>query len=182
MEIIPKSLLVHVCCAPCLSGLTDYFKSLGFEKIMAYFYNPNIHPYKEFKQRRHHVRSHEKFFGFDEFEYSDDYPLDETLRGMLDASDRCEYCFHSRLQKVALKAIEKGYSHFTTTLLISPYQKQELLIKIGNEIAEKYGLNFLGEDLTRFYDHSRDVSKEKEMYRQGYCGCIFSEFERYGSK
>ena len=177
-----KSLLIHICCAPCLSGLSDYLKSLGFSRIKGYFYNPNIHPFKEFKRRRHEVRVHEKHFDFDDFEYSNDYPLREILKGMMSSENRCEFCFRTRLEQAAMKARNEDFTHFTTTLLISPYQDQDLLRTIGNEIAKKYKIEFLDEDLRRFYDLSRSVATESEMYQQGYCGCIFSEHERYGLK
>lgn len=177
-----KMLLVHVCCAPCLSGLSEYLKTLGFRRIKGFFYNPNIHPYKEFKKRRHEVRSHEKCFGFDDFEYSDDYPLKNILDGMMKAQNRCEFCFRTRLDEVAQKAREWNFTHFTTTLLISPYQNQGLLRKIGNELAIKNNVKFIDEDMRRFYDLSRKRASEEEMYQQGYCGCIFSEFERYSFK
>ncbi len=175
-----RSLLIHVCCAPCLSGIADYLKSLDFERIYGYFYNPNIHPYKEFKKRRHHVRLNEKTFGLDGFIYSDDYSLIEILTGMTNANDRCEFCFRNRMESAARTACENDFTHYTTTLLISPYQKQQLLVGIGNEMGEKYGVEFIDEDMRRFYDLSREISKKLDMYRQGYCGCIFSEYERYG--
>ena len=176
-----KKLLVHICCAPCLSGLSDYLKSLSFDRITGYFYNPNIHPYKEFKKRRHQVRLSEKLFGFDEIEYSNDYPLKDILAGMLEAENRCKFCFKTRLQKTAEKTVELGHTHFSSTLLISPHQDVELLMKIGNEVASEYSVEFAGEDLRRFYELSREKSKAHEMYCQGYCGCVFSEYERYGT-
>lgn len=177
-----RSLLIHVCCAPCLSGITDYLKSLDFERINGYFHNPNIHPYREFKKRRHHVRQAEKMFGLDGFEYSDDYPMNQILAGMLEADDRCEFCFRNRMESTAKIACENAFTHYTTTLLISPYQKQQLLIEVGNEMGDKYGVEFFSEDMRRFYDLSREISTKHDMYRQGYCGCIFSEYERYGPK
>ncbi|MFH1515856.1 MAG: epoxyqueuosine reductase QueH [bacterium] len=177
-----KKLLVHICCAPCLSGLSDYLKSLNFNRITGYFYNPNIHPYKEFKKRRHQVRESEKIFGFDEIIYSSEYPLREILQGMLEAENRCEFCFRTRFQKTAEKASELGHSHFSSTLLVSPYQDQELLMKTGNQVADEYSVEFLGEDMRRFYDLSREESKAHGMYCQGYCGCVFSEYERYSKR
>jgi predicted adenine nucleotide alpha hydrolase (AANH) superfamily ATPase len=177
-----KSLIVHVCCAPCLSGLSGYLKSLDFERIKGIFYNPNIHPYKEFKKRRHNVRSNEKIFGFDGIEYSEEYPLKEILKGMMSADDRCIFCFRSRLEKTAEIAVKGEFSHFTTTLLISPYQKRDLIVKIGKEIAERNNLVFLDEDMRRFYDSGQSIAKDHDIYCQGYCGCIFSEYERYSGK
>lgn len=177
-----KSLLIHVCCAPCLSGVSDYLKSLEFKRITGYFHNPNIHPYKEFKKRRHHVRLSEKLFGLDDFIYSDDYPLTEILNGMIDSNDRCDFCFRNRMESAAKIACENGLTHYTTTLLISPYQKQQLLIDIGNEMGSKYSVEFFSEDMQRFYELSCEISTKHDMYRQGYCGCIFSEYERYAPR
>ena len=177
-----KSLLVHICCAPCLSGVHGYLKSLDFEAIKGFFYNPNIHPFTEFKRRRHFLRLNEKFFGLDEIEYSNEYPLKDFLKGMASSEDRCTYCYRIRLGETASKAHKNGFSHFTTTLLISPYQKQELLIKTGHEMAEKHGVKFHDEDLRRFFDLSRQIARSRGIYLQGYCGCIFSEYERYDRK
>jgi len=182
MPMINKSLLVHICCAPCLSGTHEYWKSLDFSSIKGFFFNPNIHPFMEFKKRHHYVRLNEKFFGFNEYEYSDEYTIERTLMGMMSAGDRCEYCYRMRLDETARRAFEDGYSHFTTTLLISPYQKQELLVDIGHDVAEKNHVMFFDEDLRRFYEMSRKIAREREIYLQGYCGCVFSEYERYGKK
>ena len=91
-----KSLIIHICCSSCMAGLSDHLKTLGFTKIKGYFFNPNIHPYREFKKRRHHVRLQEMLFALDEIEYSDEYPLEEVLEGMINIDDRCKYCFNKR--------------------------------------------------------------------------------------
>jgi predicted adenine nucleotide alpha hydrolase (AANH) superfamily ATPase len=111
---------------------------------------------------------------------ADDYDLEEFLaRVAPHPSERCADCYQMRLEKTAAKAKELGESEFSTTLLISPYQNQELLVKVGLELAEKYGVKFLDDDLRGGYRQSIQMSKDSDLYRQPYCGCIYSEKDRY---
>jgi len=96
-------------------------------------------------------------------------------------AERCQYCFRLRLSKTAEIAREKNFSAFTTTLLISPQQKHELLREIGSELAEETGIEFLYADLRKRYSDSRHLTKPLDLYRQQYCGCIYSEWERYAN-
>ena len=95
--------------------------------------------------------------------------------------NRCQYCFNLRLSKTAATALKMGFDAFTTTLLISPHQKHKILAEIGNKLAEEKGIDFLYADLRKRYSDSRHLTKPMGLYRQQYCGCIFSEWERYGS-
>ena len=94
-------------------------------------------------------------------------------------AERCQYCFRLRLSKTAETALKKGFNAFTTTLLISPHQKHELIREIGNEVAKEKGMDFLYADLRKRYSDSRRMTKPLNLYRQQYCGCIYSEWERY---
>ena len=143
------------------------------------WYNPNIHPYLEHQQRLDAMNS---------FAQEKDLPL--IIGGGYDIIDyfrrvagheleRCSHCFRLRLAKTAEVARREGLNGFTTTLLISPHQKHDLIRKIGDEIAAETGINFLYADLRKRYSDSRRMTKGMNLYRQQYCGCIYSEWERY---
>ncbi len=93
--------------------------------------------------------------------------------------ERCFFCYYNRLKKTAQKAKEKGFDYFTTTLLYSIYQNHELLKSLGEEFAQKYEVRFLYQDFRKYWKQGIEMSKEREMYRQAYCGCLYSEKERY---
>jgi len=96
-------------------------------------------------------------------------------------TERCRYCFRLRLSKTTEIARRKGFSAFTSTLIISPHQKHDLLLEAGNELAEETGIDFFYADLRKRYSDSRRMTKELNLYRQQYCGCVYSEWERYGN-
>ena len=101
------------------------------------------------------------------------------MREQLTYENRCDYCYRSRLELTANKALEEGYDTISTTLFISPYQNYELIKKVGREIAAAKGLNFYERDFREGFQYAQDLAVEKELYRQKYCGCIFSERDRY---
>jgi predicted adenine nucleotide alpha hydrolase (AANH) superfamily ATPase len=111
-----------------------------------------------------------------------DYDMENYLRGALASQDRCEFCYSLRLAEAAKTARQFGFDAFTTTLLISPYQKHELLARTGEKIASEYGVKFYYEDFREGYRESRELARALELYMQKYCGCIFSEKERYYKK
>ncbi len=108
-----------------------------------------------------------------------DYDMENYLRGALASPDRCEFCYSLRLTEAAKTARQFGFDAFTTSLLISPYQKHELLARTGEKIANEYGIKFYYEDFREGYRESRELARALELYMQKYCGCIFSEKERY---
>ena len=111
---------------------------------------------------------------------TDDYDMVEYFRRVVGhEAQRCQYCFELRLSKTADTARQKGFSAFTTTLLISPHQKHELLREIGNKLAEEKGIEFLYADLRKRYSDSRHLTRPLNLHRQQYCGCVYSELERY---
>lgn len=146
-----------------------------------YFYNPNIHPYQEYQRRLEGLRQLAEIRGLPVI-VEPGYELEEFL-GQIAANPqlgiRCETCYRVRLTKTAQKAKELGFDAFCTTLLISPYQNRDLLCKIGNELAKKYQLTFIDEDFRPGFRQSQAMAKEYGLYRQGYCGCIYSEKDRY---
>ena len=171
-------ILLHTCCGPCSIFPTMRLADEGHE-FSLYYFNPNIHPYKEFKRRLNTLREYALLKKYTLI-VDKNYPLEECVRGMLDEPTvRCAYCYRVRLEKTAIYAKENGFEAFSTSLLVSPYQKHDLIKLIAEEIAPKVGIPFYYEDYRNGYQEGVDVSKELEMYRQPYCGCVFSERDRY---
>lgn len=145
----------------------------------AYWFNPNIHPLLEYQKRRNTLREFcekESIAYIEENRYGLVPFLLETLK---DISLRCEYCYEVRLDMVAKAALMNGFEAFSTTLLYSKYQKHELIIHTAKTMADKYGIEFYYEDWRSLWQEGIRLSKQEGMYRQQYCGCIFSEEERY---
>ena len=171
-------ILLHTCCGPCSIFPTMRLADEGHE-FSLYYFNPNIHPYKEFKRRLNTLREYALLKKYTLI-VDKNYPLEECIRGMLDEPTvRCAYCYRVRLEKTAIYAKENDFEAFSTSLLVSPYQKHDLIKLIAEEIAAKVGIPFYYEDYRNGYQEGVDVSKELEMYRQPYCGCVFSERDRY---
>src|SRR5659263_186671 len=173
-------ILTHVCCAPCFTYPHKRMLEEGHD-VTAYFYNPNIHPYQEYKNRLESVEKYVELKGTKVF-YDNNYDIENYLRGALAAEDRCTFCYTGRLEQNAKMARQLEFDAFTTTLLISPYQKHDTLAQVGKKIAEQSGIEFYYEDFREGYQESRDISKDLGLYMQKYCGCIFSEKERYLKK
>jgi len=169
--------LVHICCAPCFTYPHKRLIEQGHE-VTGFFYNPNIHPYLEYKNRMESVERYSEIKGLRVI-YKNDYDIESYLRGALNAKDRCEFCYTCRLTETARTAGLLGFDAFTTTLLISPYQKHELLADVGEKIADQHNVEFYYEDFRIGYRESRRTARELQLYMQKYCGCIFSEKERY---
>jgi predicted adenine nucleotide alpha hydrolase (AANH) superfamily ATPase len=171
-------ILFHICCAPC--ALYPYYrmKEDGMEPV-GYFYNPNIHPYTEYKKRLDTVKDFSLRAGL-EVRYRDSYDLDEFLmriagKGAL----RCEQCYRMRLDAAGAAAREFGLTAYTTSLLYSKYQKHDLIRGIAMEMASEHGIEFYYEDFRRGWREGIVESKAMGLYRQQYCGCIYSERDRY---
>ncbi len=173
-----NSVLIHCCCAHCTAYTIDYWRRQGYE-LSALWYNPNIHPYMEHQHRLEAMQSLAKKLDFPLIT-ADNYDIVEYFNRVTGhESQRCRYCFQLRLQKTAETARELGFRSFTSSLLISPHQKHELLLEIGNSLAEKMEIRFLYADLRKHYSDSRHITKPLALYRQQYCGCVYSEWERY---
>lgn len=171
-------MLLHTCCGPCSTYTFKYWQEKGIE-FTAFFYNPNIHPYQEYKRRRDTLAAYVEMLGVPVI-IADEYEMDEFLRRVApDPANRCGQCYRMRLEKTAQMAKELGHQEFSSTLLISPYQDRELLKTVGHELAQSYGLTFRDDDLRSGYRESVTMSKESDLYRQPYCGCIYSEKDRY---
>lgn len=139
-------LLMHTCCAPCSIYCIETLRSEGIEPTL-YWYNPNIHPYKEYEARRDTLKEYSKIININAI-FEEDYGLKNFCRNVIDDLDnRCSnYCYKVRLEQTAKYAKEHGYDAITTTLFVSPYQKHEAIKKIASEIAKKYDLEFVYRD------------------------------------
>ncbi|MBN1902564.1 epoxyqueuosine reductase QueH [Candidatus Sumerlaeota bacterium] len=174
-----KKILLHACCAPCLLFPFRSLVESGYEPVV-YFYNPNIMPYREFRKRLSSVKeycgSHVIPMILDE-----QYSLERMLRLYLDRgnSPRCLVCYKERLHKTAALAVEKGFDAFTTTLSVSPYQNHNLIREAGENASRAFNVPFLYQDWTSGFKIAHEEAKRENLYLQSYCGCIFSEEERY---
>lgn len=173
--------LLHTCCAPCSVKCIDVLQSENITPVL-FWYNPNIHPYTEYKNRKNALIDYAKNKNL-EVRLKDEYGLREFVKGIYPEFDkRCGYCYTSRLEETAKYARDNGYTAFSTTLLISPYQKHELICKVAQEMAEKHGVEFIYRDFRPYFREGQKVAREAGIYMQKYCGCIFSEEERYLKK
>lgn len=170
-------LLMHACCAPCAVKCVGTLRKEGIEPSILWA-NPNIHPYTEYESRRSCLKDFCLREQLDLFEEGS-YGLRTFLEGVSRTEPRCRYCYDVRLDTTARYAAEHGFDAFTTTLLISPYQKHYLIAAIGEEKAAKYGLQFLYRDFRPFFREGQALARASGFYMQKYCGCIFSEEERY---
>ena len=174
-------LLLHTCCAPCSVYCIEELQKENID-ITSYFYNPNIHPFTEYSSRLNCLIEFNKQKNIPLI-IEHNYGLNEFCLNVINKLDnRCGYCYLVRLEKAALYAKENGYDAFSTTLLISPYQKHDLLKKTGEMLAKKYDIKFLYKDFRPGFRYGQNKARELGLYMQKYCGCIFSEEERYKEK
>lgn len=192
LEKVPrgeKRLFLHSCCAPCSSYVLEYL-SVYFP-ITVFYFNPNISPQEEYLHRlaeqRHLIECFNREGGrypiaVREGEYVPQsfYDMARGLESCPEGGERCEKCFRLRLEETARQALAAGADYFTTTLSISPLKNARLLNRIGEELARTYGIPWLPSDFKKKngYKRSVELSAEYELYRQDYCGCIFSKEER----
>lgn len=170
-------ILLHICCAPCLIYPLEILRDTGHD-VCGDFFNPNIHPYSEYQRR---LAVLDAFAGQEGLRVMsrDAYPLAEFFRRIaFREEDRCRYCYGMRLARTAALAKEGGFDAFTTTLLGSPFQKHDLIRAIGETVAGEQGIPFFYQDFRQGWSEGVRESKERGMYRQRYCGCIYSEKER----
>lgn len=172
-------ILLHICCAPCVIYPLRELVEKNNNSITGFFYNPNVHPHAEMEKRRQAVAdyvSKEKFeVIFGEYDMENFF---KNIGATVDAPGRCRICWRMRLSKTAEHAKKKNFDAFTTTLLVSPYQDRETIVKIGSELGDEFGVKFLDEDFRDGFRAAQQFAREHNIYRQKYCGCIFSEKER----
>ena len=172
-------LLMHTCCAPCSVYCIDALKEEGIEPTI-YWYNPNIHPYMEYKARRDTLKEYAKSLNLDAI-FDEYYGLDEFCKNVIgDISNRCtNYCYPVRLRKTFEYAKENGYDAVTTTLLYSIYQNHDFIKEYMEKLSEEYNVKFLYRDFRIGFREGQAKARELGLYMQKYCGCIFSEEMRY---
>lgn len=174
------SLLIHVCCAPCTTYTLGHWRKEARE-VYGYWYNPNIYPLSEHQLR---LKALEDFARDCDFSLivSPDYEREKyfsAVAGHLEKESRCGFCYRLRLFETALTAKVEGFDAFTTTLSISPYQDHEVLKQVGSEVQLAVGIPFLYEDLRHGYLESRMMARDLDLYRQNYCGCLYSFADRF---
>ena len=174
-----KKVFMHTCCAPCSVFCIDSLRAEGIEPT-CFWFNPNIHPYIDYKTRRDCLKEYLKSIGVRGV-FVEKYGLDDFCRAVVsDIPNRCvNYCYRARMTQTALEAKRRGFSAFTTTLLVSPYQKHEELKAVCEEVAEITGVEFLYRDFREGFREGQKKARELGLYMQKYCGCVFSEDERY---
>ena len=179
LDYRPK-LLLHSCCGPCSTTVLSFLES--FFDIIVYYYNPNIEPIEEYEKRKsEQIRFIKEFnkssITFLEGLYENDKFRDcsKGLENELEGGARCVSCFKLRLEKTALKAKELNCDYFGTTLTVSPHKNSKIINEIGKHLEEKYNIKFLYSDFKKKdgYKKSIILSKEYNLYRQDYCGCLF---------
>ena len=170
--------LLHICCGPCATYCVDALRADGHE-VMGYNYNPNIHPLREYRLRAESVKKFAAEVDLPLIGHPE-YGMQDFLRQVtFRENERCLICYNMRLTATAKMAKHGNFEAFTTTLLISPFQNREQIIAIGQRLAEEYAIKFLDYDFRPGFKTSVQLSKDMELYRQQYCGCIYSEEERY---
>ena len=171
-------LLLHICCANCAITPLEQLKEKG-EEVTGYFFNPNIHPYQEYQRRLDALKQYSEKVGLSVI-YRDEYLLEEFLRNVShQVKERCQYCYKVRLEATACEAKNKGFDAFSTTLLQSSHQDHALIKETGERIAKEVGIPFYYEDFRQGWRKGVEISKAMGLYRQQYCGCIYSEKERF---
>ena len=169
--------LMHICCAPCANRPIAALREEGIE-LAGFWYNPNIHPYTEYRSRKTCLEDYAREISLP-LVVVNDYGLRQFVQHVADNIDgRCAYCYRVRMEETARYAAQNGYDSFTTTLLVSPYQKHELIRQIGERLAEQYGIQFLYRDFRPFFREGQDRARAMGLYMQKYCGCVFSRRER----
>jgi predicted adenine nucleotide alpha hydrolase (AANH) superfamily ATPase len=170
--------LLHICCGPCAIYPLRTLRTEGHE-VAGYFFNPNIHPYSEFMKRRDTLATFARGASLPVV-IDDRYELEPFLKGALDyGRDRCLFCYRTRLEQAFREGGERGVDAVTTTLLYSKYQRHADIVAIASELSEEYDVPFLYQDFRVGWAEGVAESKQLDMYRQKYCGCIFSELERH---
>ena len=176
-------LLLQACCAPCSSYVLEYLNEI-FD-ITLLFFNPNISPLKEYLFRAEELKrlvnempmKNKPSIVVCEYDNEPFFEMAKGLEDLAEGNERCFLCYKLRLDKAAQFAKEQGFDYFCTTLSISPHKNAEKLNEIGGELSEKYGVEYLYSDFKKKngYKRSIELSKEYNLYRQDYCGCVFSK-------
>lgn len=170
--------LLHICCAPCANKCIDVLRQEGLEPV-GFWYNPNIHPFTEYRSRRNCLRDYAKTIDLRLIE-RDEYGLRPFVRAVAeDIPNRCVVCYTLRFEAAAAQAEADGFDSFTSSLFISPYQNHDLMRECAERAAFAHGVQFLYRDFRPYFREGQERARELGFYMQKYCGCVFSEQERY---
>ncbi len=173
-----KKVLLHCCCAPCSVSCIEPLRQEGIEPT-AFWYNPNIHPFKEYESRRDCLVEYTEKIGVPLI-VKEEYGLREFVKNVAEDIDaRCVYCYEHRLEETAKYAKENGFDAFTSTLFASIYQNHEMMKAAAEKYAKLYGVEFLYRDFRPNFREGNKKARDEGLYMQKYCGCIFSEEDRY---
>ncbi|MDY7042399.1 MAG: epoxyqueuosine reductase QueH [Chloroflexota bacterium] len=173
-----KSVLLHVCCAPCGTYTVERLRELGFA-VTGFWYNPNIHPWSEHERRRETLVHYVNEIGLAMI-WAEGYEMTSFLQAVTGHErfgERCAICYRMRLERTAHVAAAHGFDAITTTLLISPYQEQKLIRDIGKTVVAEQSLVFFFENFRRGWARRGHLAREHDLYQQRYCGCMYSEWE-----
>jgi len=174
-------ILLHVCCAPCS---TEVINRLSSHELTFFYYNPNIHPEEEYQKRLENVRKIADRFGLEllegKYDKDDWFKAVKGLENEPEGGKRCTVCFDMRLKKTAEQAKMIGSDAFATTLTISPHKNADIINDIGKKYAEEQGLVFIDDDFKKCdgFVKSVNLSKKFGLYRQKYCGCVYSDWTK----
>jgi hypothetical protein len=175
---MPGKVLLHICCGPCGIHPVEALREEGF-LVQGFFFNPNIQPFQEHERRREALAQWAAAVSLP-VTYAEDYDLEGWLRMVVfREKDRCPFCSQLRLAETARQARSGGFDGFSSTLLYSRHQDHARIREQGEALARTHGVPFLYRDFRAGWNHGIEVSKEMGLYRQGYCGCVFSERDRY---
>ena len=170
--------LLHICCAPCANQCIEVLRGDKFE-VSGFWYNPNIHPFTEYRARRNCLRQYAEAIELPLIE-KNDYALRPFIREVAeDIAHRCGKCYEMRLFEAAKTAAEGGFDSFTSSLFISPYQNHALMRETAERAAAEFHIEFLYRDFRPYFKAGQEFAREQGFYMQKYCGCVFSEEERY---
>ena len=170
--------MLHICCAPCALYPLEVFRKEGLE-IMGFFYRHNIHPFKECLRRQEALQAYAEKSDLRVI-YQKDYDLEGFIQKIaFRESQRCSICYHERLKATALVAKRGKFDYFSTTLLYSKFQKHDDIKSMGETVGRSVGIQFYYYDFREGWKKGVETSKDLGLYRQHYCGCIYSEKERY---
>ena len=176
--LLGQGLLLHVCCAPCATWTVQHLTELGAD-VTGFWFNPNIHPFAEHERRRVTLATYADEQGL-AMVWEPGYEMPAFLQAVANDPQqgrRCRHCYRLRLQRTAQRAAQLGFSFFSTTLLISPYQDLEAIRAAGCDAAEAHGVRFYGENMRRGFAAHHRLAQQHDLYQQRYCGCLYSEWE-----
>ena len=171
-------ILLHICCGPCTIYPLRILRELNHD-VTGYYFNPNIHPYLEYRRRAETLAAYAGEKGLPVI-WAEGYGMEVFFRLIAGREDeRCRICYTLRLQEAVRTAKEGGFAAFTTTLLYSKFQKHDLIREVGERLGRESNIPFIYVDFREGWKESMRISKESGMYRQPYCGCVYSEKERF---